>query len=103
MPKPNMTAQGMKNWRNSEAYKEYREYHDDQEWADESVRQISNRALRVIKGEATEEEAEQVKNYISRAKEQDAGEPLYGEGRSKVSARTAALRNWGYDPTGRYT
>jgi hypothetical protein len=98
-----MSPEGMKEWRESEAYKDYKKYHDSQEWADETVREISNRALRVIKGEATEKEEEKVKNYLSRASEQEAGDRIYGKGRAKISARTAALRNWGLDPTGKYS
>lgn len=100
---PNMTVQGMKRWRKSQAFKDYAKYHDRQDWADETALEVWRRALRVIKGEATEEERQKVKDYLSRATEQEAGERKYGAGSNQVSAQTAANRNWGYDRTGRYT
>jgi hypothetical protein len=98
-----MTVAGMKKWRNSRAFKQYAAYHDDQPWADETADQIWKRALKVVEGEASKGEREKVMSYISRHSEQEAGERKYGEGSSSVSAHTAALRNWGFDPTGRYT
>lgn len=98
-----MTVSGMEAWRDTEAYKEYKEYHDKQDWASETVREISNRALRVIKGEASESERKKVNSYIARHSKQNAGEQRFGSGKGAVSAHTAGLRNWGYDPTGRFT
>jgi hypothetical protein len=102
MRSPNMTPAGMREWRNSEAYAEYRRYRDAQRY-DGYTDYVADRALEVIRGNASEYKREKVGGYIARHIKQSAGERRFGSGSDAVSAWTAALRNWGYDPTGKYT
>jgi len=97
MPEPNMTVAGFDRWTNSDAYKQYREYRGG-----ENTGPVIRRTRRVLAGTASPEEVRKLKAYLARAKQQDAGPRRFGSGRSKVSAHTAALRNWGYDPTGAF-
>jgi hypothetical protein len=98
-----MSVSDLEEWKSSDAYADYEEYHDRQDWADEDVSAIVARAKRVIKGSASEDDVEMVEHFIGRHVKQDAGKRKYGSGRSKVSAHTAALRNWGFDPTGKFS
>lgn len=102
MPEPNMTVRGMQQWRSTEAYAEYRRYRDDQKYSG-YTRNVTDRALAVIRGEATPAQEEKVRNYIARAK---GGYQSTGAGSRKfagVAKNVAALRNWGYDPYDTYT
>ena len=97
-----MTPEGMREWRDSEAFADYRKYRDAQRY-DGYTDYVWRRALSVIEGEASDEIRRKVHGYNSRhLKQNEAGERRFGSGRDAVSAWTAALRNWGYDPTGRY-
>jgi len=98
---PNMSADSMREWRSSEAYHEYKEYRDAQKYYGYTY-QVWTRALRVITDEAHEDDREKVHSYISRHTKQEAGKAKFGSGSKAVSGHTAALRNWGYDPTGMY-
>jgi len=96
MSTPNMSLRGLDQWTKSDAYKEYkREYDGD-------LNVVIHRTKRYIRGSASKRDRDKVESFISRMKEQPAGEKKYGSGSDAVSARTAALRNWGFDPTGRY-
>jgi len=97
MPDQNMSVRSFKRWQRSEAFAEYR--------ADRGaaiVDEVTDRTMRVLRGNGSGADAAKVSSYLARATRGPAGEAKYGTGPSKVSARTAALRNWGYDPTGRY-
>jgi len=97
MSGPNMTLKGFDAWTKSEAYKDYRnDYSGD-------LMPVIRRTKRVLRGSASKQEREKVESFITRMKAQEAGKRKYGSGSSAVSARTAALRNWGFDPTGRYS
>lgn len=61
------------------------------------------RTIRVLKGKARKETCRKMRDFIRRHRKQDPGKIEFGEGGSKVSAHTAGLRNWGYDPTGKYS
>lgn len=100
--KPNMTVAGMRQWRNTEAYAEYKKYRDKQRYRGYTD-YVADRALSVIQNDASEKARKKVTSYIARHKKQSAGRRKYGSGNTAVSAHTAALRNWGYDSTGRYT
>lgn len=98
MPDPNMTVSSFKAWKKSEAFAQYR--------ADRgavTVDGVVRRTMRVLKGTASGEDMAKVSSYLARATRGPAGELRYGSGSRKVSARTAALRNWGYDTTGLYS
>jgi len=97
MTQPNMSLRGFDAWTKSEAYQDYRtDYSGD-------LMPVIRRTKRYLRGSASETDQDKVESFISRMKAQEAGERKYGSGSSAVSARTAALRNWGFDPTGRYS
>jgi len=97
MVSQNMTLTGFRRWRDSQAYSEYRKDRGYQ-----TVDAVVRRTERVLRGRATKNDREKVKSYLARATKGPSGPPRYGSGSTKVSAKTAALRNWGYDPTGYY-
>jgi len=97
MPAQNMTVRSFKEWKDSRAFKEYRA-----ERGAVTVDGGTRRTMRVLRGDASGEDVAKVSSYLARATRGPAGKLRYGKGRKKVSARTAALRNWGYDPTGYY-
>jgi len=98
MVKPNMTPSALDEWTATDAFKEYRE-----DRGPAKVDAVLRRTRAVLRGDAAQGNVEKVRNYIKRAKAQNAGPQKYGSGPTAVSARTAALRNWGYDPTGRFS
>jgi len=93
-----MSAAQIDRWTETEAFRDYRDRHDAQ-----AVRAVVDRAVRVASGRGREGEREKVESFIKRMKAVDAGEAKNGSGPSAVSDRTAALRNWGFDPTGRFS
>lgn len=95
MTSPNMTLAQFRQWTSSPAYQEYVADHDGRQ-----VREVINRTERYLRGDATASERQKVEAFISRMKANSAGERKYGN--PPISAKTASLRNWGYDPTGRY-
>jgi len=92
-----MSPRDLRRWKQSEAYAQYRSYRGDA-----TVDKVVRRTMRVLKGTASQSETAKLKAYLARATKGPAGRRRFGSGRSKVSAKTAALRNWGYDTTGRY-
>lgn len=96
--KPNMTLRQLNRWTNSQAFREYRRDHNPAQ-----VAEVLKRTRQYLQGNATPAEEQKVENFISRHSAQEAGRRVYGAGSARVSAQTAALRNWGYDPTGRYS
>lgn len=90
-----MTLSQFNRWTNSQAFKEYKQDHDGRQ-----VRAVVNRTKKYLKGTASKAEEQKVESFIARMKANSAGERKYGN--PPVSAKTASLRNWGYDPTGRY-
>jgi len=98
MAEPNMTVNALQRWMDTQAFAEYRLDRGHQ-----TVDAVTRRTLRVLRGEASAQEREKVRNFIKRHKKQAAGRKRFGSGAAKVSAHTAALRNWGYDPTGRFS
>jgi len=97
MVKPNMTVRAFEQWKKTAAYTQYRSYRGAK-----TVDKVVRRTKRVLRGSASESDTQKLENYLARATKGPAGEPRFGEGRSKISAKTAALRNWGYDTTGRF-
>jgi len=97
MVSQNMTLSGFRRWRDSEAFAEYRKDRGYQ-----TVDAVVRRTERVIRARATKSDREKVRSYLARATEGLSGPRKYGSGPTKISAKTAALRNWGYDPTGYY-
>ena len=97
----NMTPSAIRRWQETQAYKEYRRYRDKKKYNGYTSR-VVNRAVRVLRGRASEGSAEKMYQFINRHRGQEGGERRFGSGRTAVSAHTAALRNWGYDPTGRF-
>lgn len=97
----NMTVRSLKRWRKSEAFRDYRRYRDGQMYSGYTDN-VVDRAIRVLKGSARPSSCRKMKSFVKRHKKQSAGKKRFGSGGSKISAQTAALRNWGYDPTGKY-
>lgn len=95
MAKPNMTLSQFNQWTNSQAFKEYKQDHDGR-----TVNAVVNRTRRYLNGNASKAEEQKVESFISRMKANSAGERKYGN--PPISAKTASLRNWGFDPAGRY-
>lgn len=98
----NMTPGSARDWQDTMAYKEYRRYRDGQTYSGYTDR-VVNRAVKVFNGTASKGEAEKVYLYLSRTKGAEAGDRRFGDGRTRVSAETAAQRNWLRDPTGRFS
>lgn len=92
--KPNMTISEFNDWLSTIAFDEYRSYRGPQQ-----VDSVVSRTERVLKGESCDDDRDKVRRFIDRMSKQPAGEQRFGEGQSQISARTAALKNWGYDPT----
>jgi len=93
----NMTPATFRAWQDTQAFRDYRsDYGGD-------LSEVLARTSQVLRGSASTNQREKVDSFVSRMKQQDAGMRQYGAGRTAVSARTAALRNWGFDPTGRFT
>lgn len=92
-------AQG-KQWLNTPAAQDYLRRHPDKSRG--YVLELMRRADRVRRGQATAKEEQTVTSFIARMKGVSAGRKVNGSGASAVSDRTASLRNWLYDPTGRY-
>ena len=95
--KPNMTLAQLDRWTQTQAYREYKQYRGAGQ-----VEAVIARTRRYLRGEASAQERQKVEEFIGRHSAQSAGERKFGRGPSAVSAHTAALRNWGYDPTGRF-
>jgi len=93
----NMTPATFREWQDTRAFADYRSDYDG------NLSEVLARTSQVLRGSASTNQREKVDSFVSRMREQDAGMRQYGEGRTAVSARTAALRNWGFDPTGRFT
>lgn len=92
-----MTVRGLDRWLDSEAYADYRARHDSR-----NVTIVVQRTRRVLEGRATAGDRQKVESFINRMSAVDAGARVNGSGAAAVSNRTAALRNWGRDPTGRF-
>jgi len=97
MVKPNMTVNQLIRWKGTAAYEQYRFYRGPKK-----VDKVVRRTKRVLRGSASESDTQKLENYLARATKGPAGERRFGKGNSKISAKTAALRNWGYDTTGRF-
>jgi len=93
-----MSPADLRRWKQSEAYAQYRSYRGAG-----TVDAVVRRTMRVLKGTASDSDTKKLRAYLARAKKGPSGRRRFGSGSSKVSAKTAALRNWGYDPTGRFS
>lgn len=91
--KPNMTVNEFHEWLDTIAFDEYRSYRGPQK-----VDSVVSRTERVLKGNGDDNDRRKVTAFISRMSEQSAGSTRFGEKGQQISARTAALKNWGYDP-----
>ncbi len=96
MAKPNMSLSAFNRWTNSKAFKEYKADHDGRK-----VNAVVARTRRYLNGNASKSEEKKVESFISRMKANSAGKRKYGS--PPISAKTASLRNWGFDPTGKYS
>jgi hypothetical protein len=97
MTEPNMSLRSFERWQNSEAYQDYQaQYTGD-------LGPVVRRTKRYLRGSASDSDRRKVESFIARMKEQQAGKRRFGSGSSAVSARTCSLRNWGFDPTGRFS
>lgn len=102
MPKPNMSPEAYQRWAETPAAKQWKRNRDQARYSGYVVRTIKPRTMAVLKGTASESDRQKVERFISRHKKQDAGQRILGSGQDRVSKRTAALRWWGFDPTGRF-
>lgn len=107
MVEPNMTLEGMKRWTNSEAYKQYSDYHQKNVYgkdkADSKLSEVVRRARQVIMHGESSKHYQKVTGYNARAK---ASYEKHGAGSRKfdgIAKNVCALRCWGYDPYGTYT
>jgi hypothetical protein len=105
MTLPNMTISGMDRWQQTEAYKEYAEYHEQnvETTEDTSLQQVVYRARQVIRYGSSSKYADKVESFINRHRAQYE---KYGAGSTKyggVPKNILALRNWGYDVYYEYT
>jgi hypothetical protein len=91
MTEPNMTLAEFNRWTNSAAFRQYK-----QDRGAGKVNEVVQRTRRYLRGEASAQEEQKVESFISRMKADTAGERKYGN--PPISARTAALKNWAYDP-----
>lgn len=98
----NMTPSSARKWQQSEAYQDYRMYRDKERY-NGYTEGVVDRAIKVYRGKASKSEAKKVYSYLKRTRGAEAGDKRFGSGNSKVSAETAAQRNWLRDPSGRYT
>lgn len=98
----NMTPESARKWQQTQPYQEYRIYRDKQKYRGYTDH-VVDRAIQVYRGKASKTQAQKVYQYLKRTRNGNAGERRFGEGRSAVSAQTAAGRNWLYDSTGRYS
>lgn len=106
MTEPNMTLDGMDRWTNTDAYKEYAEYHADHiypEKASSPLSEVVRRAREVIRHGEASKHYEKVTGYNARAlgsyKKHGAGSKKF----SGVAKNVCALRCWGFDPNYTYT
>lgn len=97
-----MSPEGFKQWVETAAAKQWKRNRDQARYPGYVMRTVYPRTLKVLRGNGTEEERSKVRRFIGRHKQQDSGDRILGRGARKVSKRTAALRWWGYDPTGRF-
>jgi len=69
MTMPNMSVEGMKEWKQTAAYEEYAEYHEKniESGTDTSLEQVTHRALQVIMHGESSKYADKVKGYNARA------------------------------------
>jgi len=93
MTEPNMTLTEFSRWTNSQAFRQYKA-----DRGGNKVNAVVRRTRKYLKGNASESEQQKVESFISRMKADTAGERKYGEGQGKISARTASLLNWGWNP-----
>ena len=107
MTEPNMTLRGMDRWTNTEAYRQYAEYHRSQVYgkgkASAPVEEVVRRAREVIRHGDRSKHYGKVSGYLSRA---TAAYRKNGAGSRKfagVAKNVCALRCWGYDPYYEYT
>jgi len=91
MTKPNMTLAEFNRWTNSTAFKQYKADRGAQK-----VNAVIRRTRKYLKGNASKSDRQKVESFISRMKGNAAGERKYGS--PPVSAKTASLKNWAYDP-----
>lgn len=107
MTEPNMTLSGMDAWTDTEAFKQYKEYHKEHVYgkgkASKPLSQVVHRAREVIKHGENSKYYDKVTGYNSRAlgsyKQHGAGSRKF----DGVAKNVCALRCWGYDPYGTYT
>lgn len=97
----NMSASDLRDWQETEAYKEYAEYRDDQRYKGYTD-SVVDRAVQVAKGEATERTAQKVHSFLERAKGQFDEDGAGSRKFSGTAKNVVALRNWGYDPYNEY-
>jgi hypothetical protein len=92
-----MTVETLDAWTSTAAFREYRRRHDASD-----VDVVVARTRRYLDGSATTDEVAKVESFVSRMKQVPAGPTVNGSGPTAVSDRSASLRNWGFDPTGRF-
>ena len=105
MVEPNMTAEGMKRWKDTDAYAEYAEYHKKniESGPGTSLGHVTHRAMQVILHGESSKYYEKVTGYNARAK---AAFNENGPGQTKFSGvpkNIISMRCWGLDVYYQYT
>jgi len=98
----NMTARQIREFKDSAPFVEWRRRRDDARYSG-YANTVIERAIAVANGTATENQAEKVNSYLSRAKAQFKQD---GAGQTKLAGtakNVVALRAWGYDPYGTFS
>lgn len=101
MVEPNMTLDGMDEWTDSDAYKQYEEYHTKNVYgagkASSKLKTVVHRAREVIRHGENSKYYDKVTGYNARAK---GSYEQHGAGSKKfdgVAKNIAAMRCWGLD------
>jgi hypothetical protein len=101
-PIANMTPRDVRSWMRTEAWADYRDHRDAARY-DGYTRYVCRRTIDALTGEASDRIVEKQRRYVKRHRAQEAGRRRFGSGPAAVSGHTAGLRNWGWDPTGRFS
>jgi len=102
-----MTVSGMDAWTDTEAYRLYADYHDEEVYgagkASSPIEHVVHRALHVIRNGEGSRYYDKVTGYNARALGQFEADGAGSRKFAGVAKNVCALRCWGYDPYYTYT
>jgi hypothetical protein len=101
----NMSPEDLREWKESDLFEKYADYHDENVDSDETAEEVVERNIDVAEGTATEEEAQESFEYLSRAIPQETGDGMKFKNQEGevVRKKEAADLGWGYDRTGMFS